>query len=101
VELPLMELRVAGEAPVVLTSLEFPHRYADAYLRDNLLGGVAFDKTELGRRFRSSSLGAPVEELAHRLGRNPGGIRSRMMRLGLAERTAVAAEPAAPVEPAQ
>ena len=50
---------------------------------------------------RLHSEGAPVEELAHPLGRNPGGIRSRMIRLGLAGRTAVAAEPAAPVEPAQ
>ena len=50
VRLPLMQVQHDGAAPVVLTSLEFPHRYADAYLRDSLLDGVVFDKTELGRR---------------------------------------------------
>lgn len=56
VELPLLELHHTGTAPVVLTSLEFPHRYADAYLRDSLLGGVKFDATELGRSMLATSL---------------------------------------------
>ena len=56
VELPLLELRHTGEAPVVLTSLEFPHRYADAYLRDSRLGGEKFDGTELGRSMLASTL---------------------------------------------
>jgi len=56
VELPLLELRHAGAAPVVLTSLEFPHRYADAYLRDSRVDGVPFDKTELGKSMLAASL---------------------------------------------
>lgn len=56
VDLPLLELHHAGTAPVVLTSLEFPHRYADAYLRDSLLDGVKFDGTDLGRAMLAASL---------------------------------------------
>jgi CRISPR-associated protein Csb1 len=48
IETPLLELHHEGQARVVLSSLEFPHRYADAYLRDSLLEGVPFDTTELG-----------------------------------------------------
>jgi CRISPR-associated protein Csb1 len=36
--------------PFRVTSLEAPHRIADALLRDSLLGGKAFRKSELGRR---------------------------------------------------
>lgn len=56
VTLPLLQLQHSGEAPVVLTSLQFPHRYADAYLRDSLLDGEAFDKTAVGRSMLASSL---------------------------------------------
>ncbi|HET8661319.1 MAG TPA: type I-U CRISPR-associated RAMP protein Csb1/Cas7u [Micromonosporaceae bacterium] len=56
IRVPLMTLEHAGEVAVTLTSLEFPHRYADAYLRDSLLDGVAFDRTELGRSLMSASL---------------------------------------------
>ena len=56
VQVPLLQVEHSGEAPVVLTSLEFPHRYADAYLRDSLLDGVALDKTELGRSLQAASL---------------------------------------------
>ena len=35
--------------PRRLSSLEFPHRNADAYLRDAKLGGQDFIKTDLGR----------------------------------------------------
>lgn len=57
VELPMFVLTQqvatdAGVRDVRLTSLDFPHRYADAYLRDSLLDGVAFDKTELGKSFQ-------------------------------------------------
>jgi CRISPR-associated protein Csb1 len=55
VSLPLLELRHTGVVPVVLTSLEFPHRYADAYLRDSQLDGVPFEKTDLGGSFRAAS----------------------------------------------
>lgn len=70
VELPLLELRHSGEAPVVLTSLEFPHRYADAYLRDSLLGGVAFDRTEIGRSMLAASLADATGLFAH----DPGSL---------------------------
>jgi CRISPR-associated protein Csb1 len=55
-KVPLMTLEHTGEAPVTLTSLEFPHRYADAYLRDSLLDGVPFDKTDVGKSFTAASL---------------------------------------------
>lgn len=56
-DLPLFELTTtvdtpAGEREFRLTSLDFPHRYADAYLRDSELDGVRFDNTEIGRRLR-------------------------------------------------
>ena len=35
--------------PRRLSCLEFPHRNADAYLRDAKLGGQDFIKTDLGR----------------------------------------------------
>lgn len=54
VELPVFELSVDVETEVGvrtsrLTSLDFPHRYADAYLRDATMDGIDFDKTEIGR----------------------------------------------------
>lgn len=56
VRLPLLEIRHKGLAEVTLTSLELPHRYADAYLRDSLIDGVKFDKTELGKAFQAATL---------------------------------------------
>ncbi|WIN00816.1 type I-U CRISPR-associated RAMP protein Csb1/Cas7u [Actinoplanes oblitus] len=52
--LPLFELEVK-EHGVRLTSLDFPHRFADAYLRDSEVGGVRFDKSEVGRALRSAT----------------------------------------------
>lgn len=57
VDLPLFELTTAvdteaGRRHVRLTSLDFPHRYADAYLRDAQLDGVKFDRTEIGKSLR-------------------------------------------------
>ena len=49
VHVPLLQIEHTGAAPVVLTSLEVPHRYADAYLRDSLLDGTKFDQSELGK----------------------------------------------------
>lgn len=54
VDLPVFELSVDIETEVGvrtsrLTSLDFPHRYADAYLRDTTVDGTDFDKTEIGR----------------------------------------------------
>jgi CRISPR-associated protein Csb1 len=53
--IPLLEIRHEGAASVVLTSLELPHRFADAYLRDSEIDGVRFDKTELGKAFQAAS----------------------------------------------
>ena len=54
--LPLLEIRHKGLAEVTLTSLELPHRYADAYLRDSLIDGVRFDKTDIGQAFQAATL---------------------------------------------
>lgn len=70
VELPLIELHHQGDAPVVLSSLEFPHRYADAYLRDSLLDGVKFDRTELGK----SLLAASLDDATALYGQDPGSL---------------------------
>ncbi|WP_307802113.1 type I-G CRISPR-associated RAMP protein Csb1/Cas7g [Actinomadura violacea] len=56
IQLPLFELKAqTTRGPVRLTSLEFPHRYADAYLRDSLVDGIRFDKSEVGKRLRQVS----------------------------------------------
>jgi CRISPR-associated protein Csb1 len=67
---PLLKVEHSGPVPVVLTSLEFPHRYADAYLRDSLLDGVAFDKTELGRSLMAASL----DDASALYARDPGSL---------------------------
>jgi len=54
-EIPLLEIRHEGPVPVALTSLELPHRFADAYLRDSEIDGVKFDRTDLGRTFQAAS----------------------------------------------
>lgn len=54
-EIPLLEICHEGAASVVLTSLELPHRFADAYLRDSEIDGVSFDKTDLGKAFQAAS----------------------------------------------
>jgi CRISPR-associated protein Csb1 len=51
--LPLFELHAHG---IRLTSLDFPHRYADAYIRDSLVEGVRFDHSEVGKRLRSATV---------------------------------------------
>ena len=53
--IPLLEISHKGAASVVLTSLELPHRFADAYLRDSEIDGVKFDKTDLGKAFQAAS----------------------------------------------
>lgn len=46
VQLPLM---IIEHERVNLTSLEVPHRFGDAYLRDSTLAGTPFDKSDLGQ----------------------------------------------------
>lgn len=55
IRLPLFELRTTASDGIDLrlTSLEFPHRFADAYLRDSQVEGTVFDQTPIGRRLRS------------------------------------------------
>ena len=50
--LPMFELRTGG---IRLTSLDFPHRYADAYVRDSLVDGVRFDQSLVGKRLRATT----------------------------------------------
>lgn len=54
IDLPLFEL-VMKEEGIRLTSLDFPHRYADAYLRDSEVDGVRFDSSDVGRELRSAT----------------------------------------------
>lgn len=68
--IPLMQIEHAGTAPVTLSSLEFPHRYADAYLRDSLLDGAPFDRTDLGRALLGASLADATALYAH----DPGSL---------------------------
>ncbi|RZU46647.1 CRISPR-associated Csx4 family protein [Krasilnikovia cinnamomea] len=57
VALPLLQLEAKVNGGLeVLTSLDFPHRYADAYLRDSQLDGVRFHDSELGRRLRAADI---------------------------------------------
>lgn len=67
---PIMELHHSGAIDVVVTSLEFPHRYADAYLRDSLLGGTSFDSTSLGKSFLAASL----QDASALYARDPGSL---------------------------
>jgi CRISPR-associated protein Csb1 len=50
--LPMFELRAGA---IRLTSLDFPHRYADAYVRDSLVDGVRFDQSPIGMRIRTTT----------------------------------------------
>lgn len=54
-QIPLLEISHKGAASVVLSSLELPHRFADAYLRDSEIEGVKFDRTDLGKAFQAAS----------------------------------------------
>lgn len=57
-QLPMFELRAVTKAGEIrLTSLDFPHRYADAYVRDSLIGGIRFDDSPVGQRLRATTAG--------------------------------------------
>ncbi|HUY44578.1 MAG TPA: type I-U CRISPR-associated RAMP protein Csb1/Cas7u [Streptosporangiaceae bacterium] len=71
IELPLFELRAAtSRGPLRLTSLQFPHRYADAYLRDSTVDGERFDRSAPGRRLRQASM----EDARPLYERDPGSL---------------------------
>ena len=60
----VLDLTVSGLAhipphvPRELSSLRWPHRNADAYLRDSLLDGAVFDRTELGKAILGATASA-------------------------------------------
>jgi CRISPR-associated protein Csb1 len=55
--LPLFEMRLVTKmGEVRLTSFDFPHRYADAYVRDSLVDGVRFDESPVGMRLRATTV---------------------------------------------
>jgi CRISPR-associated protein Csb1 len=70
VGLPLIVLEHDGATKVRLTSLEFPHRYADAYLRDADLDGVRFDKSALG----IAMLGSDLADASGLFRHDPGSL---------------------------
>jgi CRISPR-associated protein Csb1 len=56
--LPVFEMVVpSAYGRIRLTSLDFPHRYADAYLRDSAIDGVKFDDSAFGKRLREATSG--------------------------------------------
>lgn len=52
--LPMISIEHAED--VIITSLEAPHRYADAYLRDSTIDGIPFDKSEVGKAMLASTM---------------------------------------------
>ena len=61
---PQLELDLSGEAlpahlPEQISSVEFPHRHADAYLRDAVQGTVKFDATPLGEALLNATASRP------------------------------------------
>lgn len=46
--------------PKELTSFRFPHRQADAYLRDCMIDGMAFSKTDIGKSVFSATASQPL-----------------------------------------
>lgn len=69
-QIPLLEINHKGAASVVLTSLELPHRFADAYLRDSEIDGVKFDQTELGKAFQAAS----TDDMTTLFQHDPGSV---------------------------
>lgn len=70
--LPAFVLRaeVDADRTVRLSSLEWPHRYADAYGRDCELGGSRFDESAVGRRLRLTT----AEDASALLERSPESL---------------------------
>jgi len=58
IEIPLIVVDFGNEVADIqrVTSLQAPHRAADAILRDSLLGDVPFRKSNIGQRITESSL---------------------------------------------
>ncbi len=63
--LPELELDLSGgdlppHLPGVLSGFRFPHRQADAYLRDAMLDGTAFPKTPVGQELMAATADNPA-----------------------------------------
>ena len=54
--LDLSGLKLPPHLPEQLTSYRFPHRHADAYLRDAMLDGTPFFRTEIGRQVAAATV---------------------------------------------
>lgn len=59
VEMDLSEEVLPAHLPSRITSVEFPHRHADAYVRDAYRKGVKFDETDLGRALLDATASKP------------------------------------------
>ncbi len=58
IELPVLRVNFDDEGlekPITVTSLDAPHRIADAIFRDSLINGVEFDKSECGKALHAVS----------------------------------------------
>lgn len=67
IDFPRLEIDLSGEFPEIgrITSLDAPHRIADAVFRDSLLGGVPFRESPEGRAFEGATVqnATPLYEL--------------------------------------
>ena len=59
IEMDLSEAVLPAHLPSRITSVELPHRHADAYVRDADRDGVKFDKTDLGRALLDATASDP------------------------------------------
>lgn len=59
IEMDLSEAVLPAHLPSRITSVEFPHRHADAYVRDAYREGVKFDQTDLGRALLHATASKP------------------------------------------
>ncbi|MBW3068898.1 type I-U CRISPR-associated protein Cas7 [Actinomyces sp. 594] len=55
IRMPMLRMRHEGAADFELIGLEAPHRAFDAYWRDCMLGGVKFDRSEIGKAILAAS----------------------------------------------
>lgn len=53
--LDLSDLKLPAHLPRKLSSFQFPHRNGDAYLRDSVLDGQDFRKTDIGRAIEQAT----------------------------------------------
>ena len=49
------DVKLPAHLPAQISIFDFPHRNADAYLRDSMIDGVSFNKTDIGKRIFDST----------------------------------------------